>query len=133
MPAVNPSRPLSAYKVLIFDVYGTLVDWETGIYDALRPILPAGWTRAAALEAYTSVEKDLQAQHPELPYRDLLAKAHEVLSACFNALVGGGERALDGSAGTANDGVVTAATSTSVTTISAAKPDPHARKPKFQG
>ena len=28
---------LSDFKVLTFDVYGTLIDWETGMVDALAP------------------------------------------------------------------------------------------------
>ena len=31
----------SKYEVLSFDCYGTLIDWETGIIAALRPILSA--------------------------------------------------------------------------------------------
>ncbi|KAJ3534737.1 hypothetical protein NMY22_g6794 [Coprinellus aureogranulatus] len=45
---------LTDRKVLIFDVYGTLMDWESGIYNALRPLLskfPASknWSRKEAL------------------------------------------------------------------------------------
>ena len=29
------------FDALTFDCYGTLIDWETGIWDALRPILEA--------------------------------------------------------------------------------------------
>ena len=29
------------YKVLSFDCYGTLIDWEMGIEDVVRPWLPA--------------------------------------------------------------------------------------------
>jgi len=29
----------SRFKVLTFDCYGTLVDWETGILRAMRPVL----------------------------------------------------------------------------------------------
>ena len=28
---------LTAFQALTFDVYGTLIDWETGIVDALQP------------------------------------------------------------------------------------------------
>lgn len=31
----------SRFRVLTFDCYGTLIDWETGIFSALRPILAA--------------------------------------------------------------------------------------------
>ena len=29
---------LSDFKVLTFDTYGTLIDWETGIYNALKTL-----------------------------------------------------------------------------------------------
>ena len=28
---------LTDYRVLTFDCYGTLIDWEGGIWDALQP------------------------------------------------------------------------------------------------
>ena len=28
-----------SFRLLTFDCYGTLIDWETGIFSALRPIL----------------------------------------------------------------------------------------------
>ena len=30
---------LTDYRVLTFDCYGTLIDWETGIWDALQPLI----------------------------------------------------------------------------------------------
>lgn len=74
------------YKYLIFDVYGTLADWETGLYDALKPLLsrfPSAlhWSRVDALRAFASVEKDIQAQNPSMLYSDILAKAHEAIEA----------------------------------------------------
>src|SRR6266550_5606461 len=32
---------LGRFKVLTFDCYGTLIDWESGIFSALRPVLAA--------------------------------------------------------------------------------------------
>ena len=29
---------ISDFKVLTFDTYGTLIDWETGIYNGLAPL-----------------------------------------------------------------------------------------------
>ena len=29
-------KPLKEFEVLSFDCYGTLIDWETGIWDALQ-------------------------------------------------------------------------------------------------
>ncbi|KAK2461197.1 hypothetical protein APHAL10511_006724 [Amanita phalloides] len=79
------------YKVLVFDVYGTLVDWEEGLYNALRPLLDrypasASWGRREALQTFSSVEMDLQAQHPEMLYFDLLANAHRAIEKRLRAL-----------------------------------------------
>ena len=35
---------LTRFKVLTFDCYGTMIDWETGIFSALRPILAGRMT-----------------------------------------------------------------------------------------
>ncbi|TFK49185.1 HAD-like protein [Heliocybe sulcata] len=70
---------LTQFKVLIFDVYGTLADWETGIYERLKPILDRAkkpWSKKEALTAFGAVETDLQVQYPDMLYADLLAKAH---------------------------------------------------------
>ena len=29
---------LSQFKILTFDVYGTLIDWESGMVNALKPL-----------------------------------------------------------------------------------------------
>ena len=29
---------LTGYRALTFDCYGTLIDWEIGIWDALQPV-----------------------------------------------------------------------------------------------
>ncbi|KAF8201134.1 HAD-like domain-containing protein [Mycena galopus ATCC 62051] len=76
---------LKDFKVIIFDCYGTLVDWETGIFTALQPLLghfpsSATWTRKEALLAFTEIEKDLQRKDPSMLYCDLLAKAHGTLA-----------------------------------------------------
>ncbi|KAM6503283.1 haloacid dehalogenase [Amanita muscaria] len=82
---------LTDYEVLVFDVYGTLVDWETGLYDALQPLLTkypvsASWDRKEALMAYMSVERDLQAQYPDMLYFDLLLNAHKTLDQRLKSL-----------------------------------------------
>jgi FMN phosphatase YigB (HAD superfamily) len=43
---------LTDFKVLTFDCYGTLIDWESGIWQAMQPLvakLPAPPSREAAL------------------------------------------------------------------------------------
>src|SRR5215467_11544852 len=35
----DSSKDFSSIRVITFDCYGTLIDWETGIFSAVRPIL----------------------------------------------------------------------------------------------
>lgn len=32
-------RPFSSFKVISYDIYGTLIDWESGIYPLLKPLV----------------------------------------------------------------------------------------------
>ena len=51
---------LTDYKVLTFDCYGTLIDWESGIFNALKPLLAKVADkpgRDAALEIFAQYEK----------------------------------------------------------------------------
>jgi len=65
---------LSRFKVLTFDCYGTMIDWESGIFAALRPILAAHdkeLSDSALLALYAELE--LAAEQGEyLRYRDVL-------------------------------------------------------------
>ena len=65
---------LGRFKALTFDCYGTLIDWETGIFSALRPILAAhgkALTDSALLEMYSTLEAEAE-QGEFQPYRDVL-------------------------------------------------------------
>jgi len=77
---------LTKYKAIIFDVYATLIDWETGLWQGLQPLYKRIHSRLAnskqdGLTAFFSVETDLQAKYPTMLYRDLLARAHSELEA----------------------------------------------------
>ena len=75
---------LSQFTALSFDCYGTLIDWETGLGRALRPLIDrSGISAETALEAYGRVEHELEAAHPELPYSEILVKVHERLATEF--------------------------------------------------
>jgi 2-haloacid dehalogenase len=54
-----------------FDCYGTLIDWERGITDALLPLLPPGTDRGALAEWYIAMEARFEAEGYHL-YRDVL-------------------------------------------------------------
>jgi 2-haloacid dehalogenase len=69
----------SDFTVLTFDCYGTLINWESGIYTALQPLLQQAGkalTRDEVLEVYARHEADQQARTPGMLYRDLLAVVH---------------------------------------------------------
>jgi len=57
-----------------FDCYGTLIDWERGIADALVPLLPVGVDRRALAERYIEVEAEVE-KGEYVPYRDVLDRA----------------------------------------------------------
>ncbi len=59
-------------EVLTFDCYGTLIDWETGILDALRPLVGDGADDDSLLECFARHETAAEAQ-PWRPYREILA------------------------------------------------------------
>jgi len=64
----------SQFEVLTFDCYGTLIDWETGIFSALRPILAAHGkviSDSELLNLYSELE--FEAEQGEFhPYREVL-------------------------------------------------------------
>jgi 2-haloacid dehalogenase len=64
----------SRFRVLTFDCYGTLIDWETGIFSALRPILAAHGKQVSddeMLRLYAELEADAEAGG-YLSYREVL-------------------------------------------------------------
>ena len=66
---------LRAFTTLTFDCYGTLIDWETGILNALRPLLASHGQQLdddAILELFGELEADAEAG-PYKPYREILA------------------------------------------------------------
>lgn len=77
-------RHLTDYSVLSFDCYGTLIDWESGIWSALQPLLAAGSrenvTRQQALEAFNVSEAEQQADTPALPYPGVLERVHRSIA-----------------------------------------------------
>ena len=59
------------FDALTFDCYGTLIDWETGLLAALRPVV-GGVRRRELLERFARHEARLEAG-PYLRYADVLA------------------------------------------------------------
>ncbi|MEM7034690.1 MAG: haloacid dehalogenase type II [Chloroflexota bacterium] len=66
---------LSDFKVLTFDCYGTLIDWESGMIAGLKPLtdqVKRDLTRDEILETHARHESSQQRQTPSKLYRDLL-------------------------------------------------------------
>ena len=82
------ARRLTDHSVLTFDCYGTLIDWETGIWDALQPLLAASPTadpaRRHVLDAFDRFEAAQQAATPTLPYPGVLECVHRSLAEDFS-------------------------------------------------
>ena len=80
-------RRLDEFTTLTFDCYGTLIDWESGIWDAYQPVLMANGRadilRQAALGAHARFESAQQAETPGMLYPELLASVHARFAAAM--------------------------------------------------
>ncbi|MBV8614376.1 MAG: haloacid dehalogenase type II [Acetobacteraceae bacterium] len=82
-------KRLQDFAALSFDCYGTLIDWESGLWAALQPVLArsaAPPAREAALERFAEAETRVQAEAPALRYADVLAEVHRRLSDAWGAV-----------------------------------------------
>lgn len=78
---------LTSFAALTMDCYGTLIDWETGILEALRP-----WTTKhrimasndALLEQFGRLEAEEEERTPAKRYSELLATVHGRLARHFD-------------------------------------------------
>ena len=74
---------LRDFDVLSFDCYGTLIDWETGILAALRPLrerIEPSLDAGDVLAAFARFEGLQQRATPTKPYRDILAIVYKRLA-----------------------------------------------------
>ncbi|MFY0633284.1 MAG: haloacid dehalogenase type II [Vannielia sp.] len=70
---------LRDYTALSFDVYGTLIDWESGMLTGLKPLtdqLETEISDDAVLEMHARNESFAQAQTPGRAYSDILATVY---------------------------------------------------------
>ncbi|MCI0406349.1 MAG: haloacid dehalogenase type II [candidate division Zixibacteria bacterium] len=77
---------LKKYRVLSFDCYGTLIDWEKGILKAILPVLfrrDVALSDAEILEQYAALEAKAEAG-PYIKYRDVLRKVMQGFGEKFN-------------------------------------------------
>ena len=74
---------LSDFRALTFDVYGTLIDWESGMITGLKPLtdqLDLALGRDDILEAHAFHESTLQYWTPSKKYTDLLSVVYRRLA-----------------------------------------------------
>lgn len=82
---------LHDFKAFTFDCYGTLIDWESGLYRALQPLLAAAGSTAPAgevLAQFATHEVAQQTQSPQMLYPQLLAEVHRRLAQAWGVEVG---------------------------------------------
>lgn len=104
------SFDLTSYKALSFDIYATLIDWETGIFGQLLPLLsrlPKGhslWSKSLAdirdylLTRYAAHEHRLEIQYPNEKYSKLLSMVYENVAADMEVAVTSSESEAFGGA-----------------------------------
>ncbi|KAK2740627.1 hypothetical protein FQN57_005996 [Myotisia sp. PD_48] len=80
---MSSARNLRSFSALSFDCYGTLVDWETGVYNALKPLCsrldtshPLKEDRISLLNRYSYHSSRIQEREPTLLYDLLLGKVY---------------------------------------------------------
>ena len=75
---------ITNFTTLAFDCYGTLIDWESGIWDAMQPLLASNNVdtiyRQSGLQAYAEIEAAQEAETPKLLYPELLTRVHNKLA-----------------------------------------------------
>ncbi|KAF6219017.1 hypothetical protein HO133_005561 [Letharia lupina] len=76
-------KSLTDFKLLAFDCFSTLVDWKSGIYNELQPLLgrlpasnPLKKDRVSLLKRFDEIEVSICASKPDLLYPSLLSEAY---------------------------------------------------------
>ncbi|KAK4647449.1 uncharacterized protein QC761_101590 [Podospora bellae-mahoneyi] len=84
---MSPPPPLTTFKALSFDCYGTLIDWETGLTTDLTPITsqlpsshPLNATPLSAVQRFDHHQVHLWKTQPTLPYNLTLSECFRLLA-----------------------------------------------------
>lgn len=78
------------FKLLSFDVYGTLIDWESGLYAAAQPLLthysPTTNTlsREEFINLYNTLEGAQQKETPEMKYSEVLSTVYQQIASTLS-------------------------------------------------
>ncbi|KAJ7023818.1 hypothetical protein C8F04DRAFT_1304393 [Mycena alexandri] len=90
-----PHPPLfepQALQIIYFDVYGTLIDHHSGIFDALGPLLARScycFDRHEALSFYFEVEDEMKQRTPASPYPEIIRQTHQEMAVRLDSPVPG--------------------------------------------
>ena len=90
MPDLDPDH----ITVLTFDCYGTLIDWEAGVIEALEPLLARNGVTLSdddVIRLFQDLEEPL-CEPPFKPYREVLADVMDGFGQHFGFPVGAVER-----------------------------------------
>ena len=82
---------LKQFRALTFDVYGTLIDWERGIIEGLKPLIQSSGqiiNKKEILESHAHYESEEQQRTPNKPYC-------KVLEAVYRRLAGQWQISID--------------------------------------
>ncbi|MFG0282962.1 MAG: haloacid dehalogenase type II [Phycisphaerales bacterium JB039] len=85
---------VASFDAMTFDCYGTLIDWETGIVEAVQPVLRAHDVSIdddSLLELYAELESGAQ-QGEFRPYREILGSVMDGFGARLGFAPTGAER-----------------------------------------
>ncbi|RMD62093.1 MAG: haloacid dehalogenase, partial [Planctomycetota bacterium] len=80
---MTSSVDFSSVRLLSFDCYGTLIDWERGLLAALAPWrrrVGLGADDEAVLSAFAQAEPQAEEAQPQAPYPDILRDAFDRLA-----------------------------------------------------
>lgn len=84
---------LKRFTTLTFDCYGTLIDWEQGIVNAMQPILRAHGIEQTDEQVLTLFsELESATQHPYKRYREVLALVLDQFAERYGFTPSGSER-----------------------------------------
>ena len=86
--------PLHDYKILTFDVVGTLIDFETGILEYVRPIAERAGLRLddeAILRSFGRAEAIEHDRTPGLPFTKMMAPAYRTMASELGLPAGAAE------------------------------------------
>ncbi len=80
IPKILMVKKLTQFSTLSFDCYGTLIDWESGIWDALQPLIAENHrndiTRDCGLGAFARAESAQEKATPTMIYHEVLRNVH---------------------------------------------------------